>query len=121
MLWLGFALLAAVALAFVLWPLLRAQSKDMTRRSHDLAVYRAQLAEVTQDQDRGVLSENEAAAARLEIQRRLLRADEADANLSEARGRIPCCPCHIPDCHCSGASAGRRLVSRQWSPRGCRF
>lgn len=89
MLWFGFALLAAVALAFVLWPLLRTQNRAMTRRSHDLAVYRAQLAEVAQDQDRGVLSETEAAAARVEIQRRLLRADAADGADAQKDGMSP--------------------------------
>lgn len=44
-------------------------------RSADLAVYRDQLAEVDQDQARGVLSAEEADRLRLEVQRRLLEAD----------------------------------------------
>lgn len=77
MLWLGFALLALVALAFLLWPLLRHRQAEAGRKAHDLAVYRAQLDEVAQDLARGALTETEAVAARLEIQRRLLRADAA--------------------------------------------
>lgn len=77
MLWLGFALLALVALAFLLWPLLRHRQAEAGRKAHDLAVYRAQLDEVAQDLARGALTEAEAAAAKLEIQRRLLRADAA--------------------------------------------
>ncbi|MFN4165570.1 MAG: c-type cytochrome biogenesis protein CcmI [Ferrovibrio sp.] len=77
MLWLGFALLALVALAFLLWPLLRRRHAEAGRKVHDLAVYRAQLDEVAQEQARGALTEAEAAAAKLEIQRRLLRADAA--------------------------------------------
>lgn len=54
----------------------RARAGDaMDERSADLAVYRDQLAEVDQDRARGVLSEDEAARLRLEVQRRLLEAD----------------------------------------------
>lgn len=77
MLWLGFALLVLVALAFLFWPLLRRRHAEASRKAHDLAVYRAQLDEVAQDLARGALTEAEAAAAKLEIQRRLLRADAA--------------------------------------------
>ncbi|HEX6958857.1 MAG TPA: c-type cytochrome biogenesis protein CcmI [Ferrovibrio sp.] len=86
MLWLGFALLAAVALGFLLWPLLRQQHDANDRRTHDLAVYRTQLKEVEQDLARGALQPAEAEAARLEIQRRLLRADAADTADSSAQG-----------------------------------
>jgi len=50
-------------------------SSALDDRSADLAVYRDQLAEVEQDQTRGVLSADEAARLRLEVQRRLLDAD----------------------------------------------
>ncbi|WP_370155887.1 c-type cytochrome biogenesis protein CcmI [Ferrovibrio sp.] len=79
MLWLGFILLVLVAAGFLLWPLLRSRQVAAGRRDHDLAVYRAQLAEVEQDLARNTISGTEAAAARLEIQRRLLRADTAEA------------------------------------------
>jgi cytochrome c-type biogenesis protein CcmH len=85
MLWLGFALLALVALAFLLWPLLRHRHAEAGRKVHDLAVYRAQLDEVAQEQARGALTEAEAAAAKLEIQRRLLRADAATDPVSPHR------------------------------------
>ncbi|MFN4312289.1 MAG: c-type cytochrome biogenesis protein CcmI [Ferrovibrio sp.] len=88
MLWLGFALLALVALGFLLWPLLRQRRAESDRKAHDLAVYRAQLDEVAQDLARGALSEGEAAAAKLEIQRRLLRADAAsDSSVASPAGR----------------------------------
>lgn len=82
MLWLGFAVLALVALGFLLWPLLREQRDMADRRAHDVAVYRSQLAEIEQELARGALSEAEAESARLEIQRRLLRADVADSTAS---------------------------------------
>lgn len=77
MLWLGFALLALVALGFLLWPLLRDQRQTDSRKSHDLAVYRTQLSEIEQELARGALNPAEAGAAKLEIQRRLLRADQS--------------------------------------------
>ncbi|MFN4091004.1 MAG: c-type cytochrome biogenesis protein CcmI, partial [Alphaproteobacteria bacterium] len=49
---------------------------DRRGASSDLAVYRAQLAEVERDLAAGVLPPDQAAAARLEIQRRLIRAAE---------------------------------------------
>ncbi len=75
MLWLGFTALALVALAFLLWPLLREQQQMSGRKAHDLAVYRTQLTEIDQELTRGALDPAEAEAARLEVQRRLLRAD----------------------------------------------
>lgn len=77
MIWLGFSLLALVALGFLLWPLLRARQAATSRKAHDIAVYRAQLAEIDEELARGSLTETEAGAAKLEIQRRLLRADAA--------------------------------------------
>jgi cytochrome c-type biogenesis protein CcmH len=77
MIWLGFTLLALLALAFLLWPLLRRQGQTAERKAHDIAVYKAQLVEIGEELARGALSESEANAARLEIQRRLLRADAA--------------------------------------------
>lgn len=54
----------------------RARSGEaLDDRSADLAVYRDQLAEVDQDQARGVLSAEEAGRLRLEVQRRVLEAD----------------------------------------------
>lgn len=75
MIWLGFAILALVTLGFLLWPLLRAQRQAAGRKAHDITVYRAQLAEIDEELARGSLTEAEAGSAKLEIQRRLLRAD----------------------------------------------
>lgn len=77
MIWLGFAALALATLGFLLWPLLRAQRQAADRKAYDIAVYRAQLAEIDEELARGALTETEAGSARLEIQRRLLRADAA--------------------------------------------
>src|SRR5690606_41016746 len=43
----------------------------------EIALYRDQLEEVTRDLERGVIGEKEAQAARIEVSRRLIAADEA--------------------------------------------
>lgn len=88
MLWLGFAVLASIALSFLLWPLLRENRVVTGRKAHDLAVYRTQLAEVEHELARGALNASEAEAARLEIQRRLLRADQGDEAVKPHKASI---------------------------------
>ncbi len=70
-----FALAAALlllVLAGISLPLLFSAKSLPERAQYDRAVYRDQLREVERDVARGVLNPAEAAAARLEIQRRLL-------------------------------------------------
>jgi cytochrome c-type biogenesis protein CcmH len=64
--------MTSVALAALLLPLLLARATPMSRDAHNLAVYRDQLAEVERDIGRGVLSVEQAKAARAEIGRRIL-------------------------------------------------
>jgi cytochrome c-type biogenesis protein CcmH len=85
MLWLVFALMTLAVLAALLLPLLAGGGRAAARRQHDIAVYRAQLDELEGDAARGLVGPAEAAAARLEIQRRLLRAG-ADAG---PEGEVP--------------------------------
>ena len=70
LLWLAFAFLTAVVLVAVLAPLARAPRREAEDAS--LAVYRHQLDEIDADRARGVVDEAEAAAARIEVSRRLL-------------------------------------------------
>jgi cytochrome c-type biogenesis protein CcmH len=89
-LWIAMAVLAAAASLAVLAPLHRASRKVRSERNQALAIYRDQLGEVERDLDRGVIGETEAAAARTEISRRLLRAGNegtADAGGGSARAR----------------------------------
>lgn len=72
MIWIVFALMVAAVLAVILVPLLRGRGPQATRAEYDLAVYRDQLAEVDRDVERGVLTADQAEAARVEIQRRML-------------------------------------------------
>ncbi|WP_018701235.1 c-type cytochrome biogenesis protein CcmI [Amorphus coralli] len=73
LLWFSVAILTALAVLTVLWPLSRRAEAD-DDASHDVAVYRDQLEEVERDVDRGLIEPGEAEAARAEIARRLLRA-----------------------------------------------
>jgi cytochrome c-type biogenesis protein CcmH len=77
LLWLLFALLTAVVLAAVLAPLARAPRPEERRGAGTLAVYRHQLEEIEAERARGWVDEAEAAAARLEVSRRLLASAAA--------------------------------------------
>ena len=55
-LWLILAAMTALALGFVLSPLIRRGDGETARLGHDIAVYRDQLAEVDRDLDLGVIS-----------------------------------------------------------------
>ena len=68
------AMTAAAAFA-VIWPLVR--NVGDTRSGSDIAVYRDQLDEVERDRAAGRIGDTEAAAARVEISRRLLAAADA--------------------------------------------
>jgi cytochrome c-type biogenesis protein CcmH len=73
------ALLAFVALLPILAPLLRGSRAAPTRARFDQAVYRDQLHELDRDIARSLITQTEADAARLEIQRRLLATDRQPA------------------------------------------
>ena len=72
LLWILFALMTAAVLAAVLAPLARPHLGGDQRRSGSIAVYRDQLEEVEADRARGLIDAAEAAAAQVEISRRLL-------------------------------------------------
>lgn len=88
-----FALVCAVlllaVLAAVAMPLLSGVRVPAPRGQYDRAVYRDQLREVDRDLARGVLSQGEADAARLEIQRRLLAADVTEGSVAATPARSP--------------------------------
>lgn len=67
------ALMTAVAVMAVLWPLSRRRAPREAREA-DLAVYRDQLAELERDMAAGLLSSEQAQAARVEVSRRMLAA-----------------------------------------------
>lgn len=71
--WTLAALCVAVALAFVLPPLLRkkAAAAKVARRDINIAVYRDQLQELSADRDSGLLAEDQFQTARKELEARL--------------------------------------------------
>jgi cytochrome c-type biogenesis protein CcmH len=71
-LWFVLALMTAAAIFAVLWPLGRRNRAQAD--GSEAAVYRDQLAEVERDVSTGLINPPEAAAARVEISRRLLAA-----------------------------------------------
>jgi len=81
-LWLIFAAMGLVAAGLLAWALLRAGAVTGERSEYDLQVFRAQLSELDREAELGLVSDEDAAAARLEIERRMLAADAA-------RGRGP--------------------------------
>ena len=70
-LWFVLALMTAAAIFAVLWPLSRGDRAP--RSGSDVAVYRDQLDEIRRDQAAGLIGESEAAAAQVEVSRRLHR------------------------------------------------
>jgi len=71
------ALLTTATVGALLWPLLRPRTDHRARPSGELAIYRDQLAELERERAAGTLPESEAAAARIEIERRILAAGAA--------------------------------------------
>jgi cytochrome c-type biogenesis protein CcmH len=76
-LWFGLALMTAAAVLAVLWPLSRRRRE--LRSGSDVAVYRDQLEEIERDRAAGLIADNEAAGAKVEVSRRLLAAADAPA------------------------------------------
>lgn len=82
LLWFTFALIAAAVTALLMRsPPLRAV---LTENAPDRAVYRDQIAELDADVARGLIAPEEAAAARTEIARRLLKSADSAQPLSSA-------------------------------------
>jgi cytochrome c-type biogenesis protein CcmH len=72
LLWLAFALLTAAVLVAVLAPLARPAREVEGAEAGTLAVYRDQLDQIEAERARGLVEEVDAAAARIEVSRRLL-------------------------------------------------
>jgi cytochrome c-type biogenesis protein CcmH len=81
-LWFVFALMTAAAVFAVLWPLGRGPRRQ--REGSEALVYKDQLAEIERDAAAGLIGTAEAEAARVEIGRRLLAADDAEREIPAA-------------------------------------
>ena len=84
--WLAAGALSAFAIALLAWPLLRRPAETAPREAHDLQVYRDQLAEIAREAAEGNLGAEQAAAARLEIERRLLAITETGTGTPDGPG-----------------------------------
>lgn len=72
MIWAGFGFMTLIAVLFAAWPLLAKGKGVVATEDGTSAVLVDQLDEVQRDHERGVISEGEADAARMEIKRRIL-------------------------------------------------
>ena len=73
-LWFAFALMTALAIFAVLWPLGRRGGKS---GGSEIVVYRDQLNEIERDRAAGIVGAAEAEAAKVEVSRRLIAAADA--------------------------------------------
>jgi cytochrome c-type biogenesis protein CcmH len=96
------ALLTTATVGVLLVPLLRTRHQTTDRLDHELALYRDQLAEVERERAAGALGESEAAAARTEIERRILAAADksetpaTDANPAWHKYLVPALSLAVP-------------------------
>ena len=72
MFWLICGVMTVLAVAALLFPLMRPSRPAPSHGRQGIAVYRDQLAEVERDRERGLLDAEQAAAATTEIERRIL-------------------------------------------------
>lgn len=77
MFWTFAALLTALTVLVILYPLSRKAKRAESADAYDLTVYKSQLKEIDSDVEKGLIAESEADAARAEVARRLLKTQEA--------------------------------------------
>lgn len=87
LIWVILAALTAIVLSFLLRPLVSRGGGAPAREAFNATVYKDQLDEIEADRARGLIGEAEAEAARLEVARRLLAADEGSGGDAEAGNR----------------------------------
>ena len=76
--------MALLVAGLLVWTLLRRQATPGRRSEYELEVCRAQLRELDREAERGILTAAEVEAARIEIQRRMLAADQARGETAAA-------------------------------------
>jgi cytochrome c-type biogenesis protein CcmH len=84
----GAALVVALALAFLLWPLLRRPAGGAGRDRAIIPLYREQLAELAAELKAGTVSADQYESARRDLERRLLD-DVAGTSAAPEQGRRP--------------------------------
>jgi len=86
--WIIASLTIAILALFFIATLLRGREAGQTAAEYDLQIYRDQLKSIERDQERGVVSDEDAARIKTEISHRILAADKASQNEGTA-GKAP--------------------------------
>jgi cytochrome c-type biogenesis protein CcmH len=86
--WSAAAILTIICVAAAMLPLLRGPVRSDDSESHDIEVYKDQLAEIARDFDAGVISAADLQTARTEVSRRILKAS-SQANGASAAPSAP--------------------------------
>lgn len=86
MIWLGALILSVATIVMILWPLMRERSSEATREAGAMAIFKDQLSEIDRDLSRGLIAEEDAAAARAEVKRRMLAAHKSGGKTDRASG-----------------------------------
>ena len=91
LLWVLIGLISLIVCAVIFGTLVRHRTvAPLARAEFDVTVYKDQLLELDRDMQRGTLNADEAAAARTEIERRILTlADDAEATTKQAKELKP--------------------------------
>ncbi len=87
-LWFAISFLAIAAILIVLRPLFRGERASKAEHAPELEIYKDQLNELEADVSRGVVSADDAEAARTEISRRLLEAADKSKTAGAAMGNV---------------------------------
>lgn len=76
--WITLGVLSVIAIATLIWPLMRQHQSTLDWQSGALAIYADQLKEVETDAQRGLIPSDDAQAAKLEIKRRMLAVNRGE-------------------------------------------
>jgi len=87
-LWAVLAVLTAIVITVVCLPLVRPKGQQTRAAQSDAEIYKAQLTEIEDERARGILTQSEAEAARIEVSRRLLRSADKDAKADAVRPTV---------------------------------
>ena len=82
--WILSVLLCLVVAGFLVWPMLTHHGAEGSDENPDVVIYKAHLAEIDRDLERGVLAPDEAERTRTEVSRRLLAAARSGSETAQA-------------------------------------
>ncbi len=93
LLWILIGVLLICVFGFLMLPLIRQrEAEPLARTTYDVAIYKDQMAEAERELERGLLSNEQAEAVKIELQRKLLAATEtpdSGAAMPETRTLSP--------------------------------